>query len=218
MVAQESVAAQCLVIGEDLGTVPEGFRDIMADWGIVVVSRDACSSAATTAPFIRPQRYPAQRAGRPSTPTICRPSPAGSPAMTSTSSTRIGVDPGEDRARARDTRRAPRRGARAPRPRSTAIIAFADVARFIARTPSRLLVIAAEDVLGVRRPAQRARHHRRASELAAQAAASISKTLPRTAACGRSATCSPPKGARPGEAVTARLIGPHARSGSAPRN
>jgi 4-alpha-glucanotransferase len=32
--AQESVAHRCIVIGEDLGTVPEGFRAQMADWGI----------------------------------------------------------------------------------------------------------------------------------------------------------------------------------------
>jgi 4-alpha-glucanotransferase len=32
--AQESVAHACVVIGEDLGTVPEGFREKMADWGI----------------------------------------------------------------------------------------------------------------------------------------------------------------------------------------
>ena len=32
--AQESVAHECIVIGEDLGTVPEGFRDTMAGWGI----------------------------------------------------------------------------------------------------------------------------------------------------------------------------------------
>jgi len=32
--SQESVAHRCVVIGEDLGTVPEGFRETMADWGI----------------------------------------------------------------------------------------------------------------------------------------------------------------------------------------
>jgi 4-alpha-glucanotransferase len=32
--AQESVAHRCVVIGEDLGTVPEGFREQMRDWGI----------------------------------------------------------------------------------------------------------------------------------------------------------------------------------------
>jgi 4-alpha-glucanotransferase len=32
--AQESAANHCVVIGEDLGTVPEGFRAQIADWGI----------------------------------------------------------------------------------------------------------------------------------------------------------------------------------------
>ncbi|WKA30102.1 4-alpha-glucanotransferase [Bradyrhizobium roseum] len=32
--AQESMANRCVVIGEDLGTVPEGFRDQIADWGV----------------------------------------------------------------------------------------------------------------------------------------------------------------------------------------
>jgi 4-alpha-glucanotransferase len=32
--AQESATHRCVVIGEDLGTVPEGFREQMADWGI----------------------------------------------------------------------------------------------------------------------------------------------------------------------------------------
>jgi 4-alpha-glucanotransferase len=32
--AQESLAHRCVVIGEDLGTVPEGFREQMAEWGI----------------------------------------------------------------------------------------------------------------------------------------------------------------------------------------
>jgi 4-alpha-glucanotransferase len=33
-VARESAAHQCIVIGEDLGTVPQGFRETMQDWGI----------------------------------------------------------------------------------------------------------------------------------------------------------------------------------------
>jgi 4-alpha-glucanotransferase len=32
--AQESMAHRCVVIGEDLGTVPEGFREQLASWGI----------------------------------------------------------------------------------------------------------------------------------------------------------------------------------------
>jgi 4-alpha-glucanotransferase len=44
--ALESTAHECVVIGEDLGTVPEGFRELMADWGIwsyqvVMFERDA---------------------------------------------------------------------------------------------------------------------------------------------------------------------------------
>jgi 4-alpha-glucanotransferase len=44
--ALESAAHECVVIGEDLGTVPEGFREQMADWGIwsyqvVMFERDA---------------------------------------------------------------------------------------------------------------------------------------------------------------------------------
>lgn len=34
IVTQESMAARCVVIGEDLGTVPMGFRDEIAAWGI----------------------------------------------------------------------------------------------------------------------------------------------------------------------------------------
>ncbi|MGU7763834.1 4-alpha-glucanotransferase, partial [Enterobacter hormaechei] len=33
-VARESAAHKCIVIGEDLGTVPEGFRETMQDFGI----------------------------------------------------------------------------------------------------------------------------------------------------------------------------------------
>src|SRR5262249_19358015 len=34
VVSQESVKHNCIVIGEDLGTVPEGFRETLADWGL----------------------------------------------------------------------------------------------------------------------------------------------------------------------------------------
>jgi 4-alpha-glucanotransferase len=47
--AQESVKHRCVVIGEDLGTVPEGFREQIADWGIwsyqvMMFERDASGS------------------------------------------------------------------------------------------------------------------------------------------------------------------------------
>ena len=34
LVAEESLAQSCVVIGEDLGTVPEGLRETLAQWGI----------------------------------------------------------------------------------------------------------------------------------------------------------------------------------------
>ncbi|MBS0531735.1 MAG: 4-alpha-glucanotransferase [Proteobacteria bacterium] len=34
VIAQESVSQNCITIGEDLGTVPAGFRDILAKWGV----------------------------------------------------------------------------------------------------------------------------------------------------------------------------------------
>ena len=34
VIAQESVSRSCITIGEDLGTVPDGFRDILAKWGV----------------------------------------------------------------------------------------------------------------------------------------------------------------------------------------
>jgi 4-alpha-glucanotransferase len=54
--AQESIAQGCIVIGEDLGTVPEGFRDTMAEWGIwsyqvMMFERDDQGR------FRRPDRY-----------------------------------------------------------------------------------------------------------------------------------------------------------------
>jgi len=57
IVALESTRARCLVIGEDLGTVPEGFRERMdaADilsYRILFFERDADGA------FIRPDRYP----------------------------------------------------------------------------------------------------------------------------------------------------------------
>ncbi len=73
--AQESVAHRCVVIGEDLGTVPEGFREQMADWGIwsylvMMFERD------DHGPFRGIDHYRRMRSS-PSIPTISRPMPAG---------------------------------------------------------------------------------------------------------------------------------------------
>jgi glycogen operon protein len=57
IVARESVLAKCIVIGEDLGTVPPGFRDKMAannilSYRILLFERDAAGA------FLPPDAYP----------------------------------------------------------------------------------------------------------------------------------------------------------------
>jgi 4-alpha-glucanotransferase len=57
IVARESVRAKCIVIGEDLGTVPEGFRDKMAannilSYRILLFERDGSGG------FLSPSAYP----------------------------------------------------------------------------------------------------------------------------------------------------------------
>jgi glycogen operon protein len=60
VVARESVAARCLVVGEDLGTVPDGLRARLAEanvlsYRVVWFERDDTG-------FIDPARYPPQAA------------------------------------------------------------------------------------------------------------------------------------------------------------
>uniref|UniRef100_Q07K90 4-alpha-glucanotransferase n=1 Tax=Rhodopseudomonas palustris (strain BisA53) TaxID=316055 RepID=Q07K90_RHOP5 len=55
--ALESQAHRCVVIGEDLGTVPDGFREMLADWGVwsyrvMMFERDDNGA------FRAPDRYP----------------------------------------------------------------------------------------------------------------------------------------------------------------
>ena len=54
-----SAAGNCLVIGEDLGTIPGNFRETLADWGIwsyqvmqFSLQHEITGSAAWTAAFV----------------------------------------------------------------------------------------------------------------------------------------------------------------------
>lgn len=55
----ESWRNQCLVIGEDLGTVPAGFRDRMAERGILSYRVMYFEQDPDSGEFIAPERYPA---------------------------------------------------------------------------------------------------------------------------------------------------------------
>ena len=82
--AQESVQQRCVVIGEDLGTVPEDFRATLSDWGIWSYQVMLFERAPDGASWRRKPtgRMPWSR----SAPTISRPSRAGAAPTISPSS------------------------------------------------------------------------------------------------------------------------------------
>jgi 4-alpha-glucanotransferase len=142
--AQESVAHRSVVIGEDLGTVPEGFRDTLADWGlwsyqVMLFEREGDGG------FRAPEGYVPNALASFNTHDL--PTFAGWAADHDLAVKRdIGIDPGEsdeDRARARA---ALRNALALP---DNAAPDFSAVAAYLARTPSRLLVVAMEDVIGM---------------------------------------------------------------------
>jgi 4-alpha-glucanotransferase len=142
--AQESVANRCVVIGEDLGTVPEGFRDVLADWGlwsyqVMMFEREGDGR------FRPPEAY--VRNALVSFNTHDLPTFAGWSSDHDLAVKRqLDIDPGEsddDRARARAALRSAVGSPDNTEPD------FSAVAAYLARTPSRLLVVAMEDVLGI---------------------------------------------------------------------
>jgi len=172
-IAQESQAARCIVIGEDLGTVPEGFRETLARWGIwsyrvMLFERDEEGR------FRAPESYPVEALATFNThdlPTL-RGWLEGADLRTKR---RLGLDPGEsDEARARaqqhlreilqaravdhlaplipgqagiqsEAAGSPLSGGRAER---RTINELAAVAAFLAQMPCRLVAIAIDDILG----------------------------------------------------------------------
>lgn len=145
VVAQESNAARCVVIGEDLGTVPDGFRERLADWNVWCY-RVMLFERWGDGSFKASREYPEQALVSFSThdlPTFC-----GWLSMQDISVKHsIGLDPGEKEAdRAHSHRKLKDVLAHeAPVQHPSAL----EIARFLARTPSRLLVIGAEDVFDV---------------------------------------------------------------------
>jgi 4-alpha-glucanotransferase len=142
VVAQESVRHECVVIGEDLGTVPEGFRETIADWGlwsylVVLFERHHDGS------FKRPAEYKANALAGFSTHDL--PTFAGwTSAHDQEVKRALGIDPGESEGERRDAVERLRAVVGADGPPD-----FAAVTRFLAVTPSRLVVISMEDALGL---------------------------------------------------------------------
>ena len=163
--AQESVRQRCIVIGEDLGTVPEDFRETLSDWGIWSY-QVMLFERAPDGSFLPPEAYRENALVTFSTHDLA--TFAGwSSAHDLAVKRALGMDPGEtddERATAQaELRNALRPGAR-PTP------TFRRSPASWPRTPARLLVVAVEDALGSARPGQRSGDHRPAPELAAPAA------------------------------------------------
>jgi 4-alpha-glucanotransferase len=142
VIAQESEANACVIVGEDLGTVPDGFRETMADWGIfayrvMLFERDHDGA------FLPADRYAENALVTFNTHDLA--SFAGWKSSHDLATKRaLGLDPGEsDDAR--------RHAHWALRERLTAHGIsrddFPGVVKFLSDTPSRMLAIALDDLL-----------------------------------------------------------------------
>ena len=154
--ALESTRARCLVVGEDLGTVPAGLRERLAladvmSYRVLWFERDGPE-------FTAPQRYPAKAAASVSTHDL--PTIAGWWAETDLAEKRsLGIVSPQEEGRAREERAAERRalaGALAredagasvdpDKPLEDAIIAA--IHRYIGASPAALALVQADDLAG----------------------------------------------------------------------
>ena len=143
-VARESAAHKCIVIGEDLGTVPEGFRETMQDFGIwsylvMMFERDDAGHFRNI-DYYRPNALVTLN-----THDLC--TYAGWRSFSDLKmKLSLGLDPGEN-----DQARWDALGALDEILRQNGINAndLYSVLAFLSRTPSRLLAVSLEDLLGV---------------------------------------------------------------------
>src|SRR5882672_6263236 len=142
--AEESNASRCIVIGEDLGTVPPGFQDTLARYGIWSFQVMLFQRAADGG-FIAPEHY--RESALVTFATHDLPTFAGWLSARDLAVKRsLGLYPGEtdqDRANAREALGRAMAWRRLPK------IDCLSVTRFLADTPSRLLMVSLEDALGV---------------------------------------------------------------------
>ena len=145
VVAEESRRWQCIAVGEDLGTVPENLRATLAAWGVwsylvTLFERNWDGS------FRRPVDYPHRAVATFNTHDL--PTFAGWMSGHDLQTKRaIGVDPGEtddERHRSREALDAAVRAETGDQH-----VGFEQVVAFLAATPTRLVSLAIEDVLGI---------------------------------------------------------------------
>jgi 4-alpha-glucanotransferase len=145
VIVQESVDQRCITIGEDLGTVPDGFRDILATWGVwsykVMIFERGHDGA-----FFGSSGYAANALVTFSTHDLA--SFAGWQSHSDLEVKRgLGLDPGETDEMRTHARRAFewKLGEEYIESKS-----FFGAIEFLARTPSRILAIALDDLIGLK--------------------------------------------------------------------
>jgi 4-alpha-glucanotransferase len=147
VIAQVSQEARCVVIGEDLGTVPEGLRDTLARWGlwrylVMLFERERDGR------FRPPEWYPAEALATFNTHDL--PSLRGwLDAHDLRTKRGLGLDSGESDG-ARAWAQQCLRQILAERAPERAGNELAAVASVLAMTPSRLVAIALDDIVGER--------------------------------------------------------------------
>jgi 4-alpha-glucanotransferase len=145
VVAQESVRQRCIVVGEDLGTVPEGFRETIGEWGLWSYLVMMFERHWDNGSFRAPDEY--KRNALATFNTHDLPTFAGWTAEHDIRVKRaLGLDPGETEDERQRTL-AHLRAALAAQGHGTPD--FPGVAKYLAATPSRLVVVAMEDALGL---------------------------------------------------------------------
>jgi 4-alpha-glucanotransferase len=143
--ALSSQQYRCVVVGEDLGTIPENFRETLADWGLWTY-QVMLFERSGTGMFFPPQSYRENALvsfGTHDIATFAGWRDQHDLAVKQA----LGMDPGEtgeQRQGALDALR------QALQQHGLETADFAAVARYLADASSRLLVISMEDVLGVR--------------------------------------------------------------------
>lgn len=147
VVGEESRKYECIVIGEDLGTVPPGFRETIARWGLWCYRVMLFEREGDDAHFKSPETYPEMALATFNTHDL--PTFGGWITKHDMSVKRaLGRDPGESD-EARDWAHRKLREILAERADGHATDDIAAVAAFLAAAPSRLVVISLDDVLGV---------------------------------------------------------------------
>lgn len=146
VIAEESNKARCTVIGEDLGTVPEGFRDTLARFGVwgyrvMLFERDQSGS------FKPPETYPAEALAAFNTHDLStlRGWLTGHDLEVKR---KLGLDPGETDEQRREAREKWRWfvGERAGEFRNDEVAALV---KLLGDTPSKLVIVSIEDILRI---------------------------------------------------------------------